>query len=77
MLRVISRLTTSLLSGRARSLEEIGSLLGANFIASGSYRMLGDRITLMIELADARSQEVIWGNEIQGDLAEVSNRRAT
>ena len=32
--------------------------------------MLGDLITLMIELADARSQEVIWANEIQGDLAE-------
>ena len=71
MLRVISRLTTSSLSGRARSLEELGSLLGANFIASGSYKMLGDRISLMIELADVRSQEVIWANEIQGDLAEV------
>ena len=71
MLRVISRLSTSLLSGRARPLDEISALLGANFIASGSYQMRGDRISLMIELADVRSQEVIWANEIQGDLADV------
>jgi Flp pilus assembly protein TadD len=33
--------------------------------------MRGDRISLMVELADVRSQEVIWANEIQGDIAEV------
>jgi TolB-like protein/Flp pilus assembly protein TadD len=71
MLRVISRLSTSLLSGRARPLDEISALLGANFVASGSYQMCGDRISLMVELADARSKEVIWVNEIQGNLADV------
>lgn len=70
-LRMISRLSTSLLSGRARPLGEIGALLRANFVASGSYRMRGDRVSLMIELADTRSQEVIWADEIQGSLAEV------
>jgi class 3 adenylate cyclase/TolB-like protein len=71
MLRIISRLSTSLLSGRARPLDEISALLGANFIASGSYRMRGDHISLMVELADARNKEVIWANEIQGNLADV------
>src|SRR5205823_13144692 len=52
-------------------LDEISALLGANFVASGSYQMRGDRISLMVELADARNKEVIWANEIQGDLADV------
>lgn len=71
MLRVISRLSTSVLSGRPRPLGETSALLGANFIVSGSYRMRGDNISLIVELADARSTDVIWAKEIQGNLADV------
>ena len=70
-LRIISRLSTSLLSGRARPLDEMSTLLGAHFIVSGSYRMRGDRISLMVELADVRTKEVIWASEIQGTLGDV------
>jgi class 3 adenylate cyclase/tetratricopeptide (TPR) repeat protein len=59
-IRVISRLSTSALRSRTHSAEEIGALLGATFVLSGSYRLAGDRVNLIVELADARSQEVLW-----------------
>ena len=69
--RVISRLSTSVLRARARSTSELGSLLGATFVASGSYRIVGDHVVLMVELADARTQHVMWAESLTSRFRDV------
>lgn len=70
-IRVISRLSTSLLRTRARSAAEVGALLGANFVVSGTYRMLGDVVMLMVEMADAKTQQVAWAETLRCPLNQI------
>lgn len=70
-MRVISRLSTSMVRGRAKSAADLGALLGANYLLSGSCRFVGDAIVLMAELADARSEEVVWAGELSGRFGEL------
>lgn len=70
-MRVISRLSTTLVRGRAKSAAEVGALLGANYLLSGSCRFVGDSIVLMAELADARTEEVVWADELAGRFGEL------
>lgn len=75
-IRVISRLSTSVLRARACTVREIGALLGATFIVSGTYRLAGDRVVMMVELADAESQEVAWTDTMScfhGDVMEAED----
>jgi adenylate cyclase len=70
-MRVISRLSTSLVRGRARGAADLGAMLGANYLLSGSCRFVGDTVVLMAELADARSEEVVWAGELTGRFGEL------
>ena len=76
-LRVISRLSTSPLRFRDSSTKEIGALLGADFVVSGTYRVLSDRVLLMVELAEAATQEVVWAESLHCPLAEILNGEDT
>jgi adenylate cyclase len=75
-IRVISRLSTSVLRARTCTAREIGALLGATFVVSGTYRMVGDRVVMAVELADAESQEVAWTDTMScphRDILEAEN----
>lgn len=70
-LRVISRLSTAVMRSRAKSVAEIGQLLHVTYVLSGSYQLHGRQLRLRAELADARSDEVVWVRELHGDPADL------
>jgi adenylate cyclase len=83
-LRVISRLSTTVLRGRVHAAAEAESRLAASFVLSGSYVTSGGKLLIMAELSDARSKEVVWADRLAGDTmdllqtqSELVNRIAT
>jgi TolB-like protein/class 3 adenylate cyclase len=70
-LKVVSRLSTTAFSGRAASLHEIRSHLGADYVLSGAYRAGGTRLRLDVELAEARTGRVLWSESLDDDLAGI------
>lgn len=70
-LRVISRLSTTAFRGRAHSVADVHSRLAASFILSGSYVASGGKILIMVELASARDNEIIWADRIAGDTMDL------
>ena len=70
-LKVISRLSTSPLRGRDATPGEMGAILGAAYVLSGEYRVLGARYTLAIELAEARSAHIVWSLNLKGSVAGI------
>jgi TolB-like protein/Tfp pilus assembly protein PilF len=70
-LKVISRLSTSPLRGRGAAPSEVGAVLGANYVLSGVYRVLGTAYTLTAELAEARSGHIVWSLNLKGSVAGI------
>lgn len=70
-MRVISRLSTAVMRSRTKSVAEIGQLLGVAYVLSGIYESTGAHLRLRAELADARSEEVVWTESLGCDVAEL------
>ena len=70
-LKVISRLSTSPLRGRDATPAEMGAILGAAYVLSGEYRVLGARYTLATELAEARSGHIVWSLNLKGSVSGI------
>jgi TolB-like protein len=70
-LRVISRLSTSVLRGREDANQTASQQLDAHFVLSGSYVAMGDRVLVTAELSDTRSNEVVWADRLTGDVMDV------
>jgi adenylate cyclase len=70
-LRVISRLSTSVLRGREDANQTASQQLDAHFVLSGSYVAMGDRVLVTAELSDTRSNEVVWADRLSGDVMDV------
>jgi len=70
-LNVISRLSTTALRDRGMNLAEISGHLNANYVLSGSYRVVDLHFGLDLELADAKSGQVIWVDRLDGRVDEV------
>jgi len=70
-LRVISRLSTTALRGRAGSMTHAEALLGATFVLSGSYVASGGKVLLMAELADTRNNSIVWAERLSGDILDL------
>ncbi|MDP1955906.1 MAG: adenylate/guanylate cyclase domain-containing protein [Polaromonas sp.] len=63
---VISRLSTTAFRGRVSVMPDVQSRLGASFVLSGSYIASGNKILLMAELADARTNQIVWAQRVSG-----------
>jgi TolB-like protein/tetratricopeptide (TPR) repeat protein len=72
-LNVISRLSTTVFRGRDTTLFEIGARLKADYVLSGTYRLAGDQLIVLGELADTKSGRVVWGGSLKGSLSGVVN----
>jgi adenylate cyclase len=59
-LRVVSRLSTTAFRGRKLKLDDIRTYLGATYVLSGGYRVVGDALIVNVELADTRNNDVMW-----------------
>ena len=68
-LRVVSRLSTTAFRGRKLRLDDVRTYLGATYVLSGGYRVVGDALIVNVELADTRNNEVMWA---KGFRAHVS-----
>lgn len=71
-LKVISR--TSVMhykSGVARNLREIGDQLGVVNVVEGSVQRSGNRVRVNAQLVDARTDQHLWAQTYDRDLADV------
>src|SRR5262249_49799716 len=71
-LKVISR--TSVMhykSGVARNLREIGQQLGVANVVEGSVQRAGNRVRVNAQLVDARTDQHLWAQTYDRDLADV------
>lgn len=70
-LNVISRLSTTVFSGRNTSLGELRARLRTNYVLSGGYRVSDSRLVLAIELAEAESGRVVWSDRLHGSIPGI------
>lgn len=68
---VVSRLSSMAFRDRNPGVQRIGSILGVQYVLSGSLRASARRAVLLAELADARSGQVLWAERFEGDLLDL------
>ncbi len=76
---VVSRLSAATFRNQDRPPLEIGAALGVSYIISGSMRMAGDRLRLIVELTDANSGSALRTSRFDervSDLLDVQSRLA-
>src|SRR5262249_522390 len=54
-----------------RNLREIAKALGVAHIVEGSVQRAGDRVRVIAQLIDARTDTHVWGDRYDRDLADV------
>jgi TolB-like protein len=70
-LRVISRTTMMRYRETAKSLQEIGRELNVGAILEGSVRRAGERVRIVGQLIDARTDEHLWAETYDRDLKDI------
>jgi TolB-like protein/Tfp pilus assembly protein PilF len=71
-LKVISRTSVMLYkSGNPRNLREIGQQLGVAHVLEGSVQRAANRVRVMAQLIDARTDVHLWAQTYDRDLADV------
>ncbi|MGQ0762497.1 MAG: protein kinase domain-containing protein [Acidobacteriota bacterium] len=57
--------------GKETDVQKIGSELGVNAIMSGRMVQRGDNLTISVELVDARTNKLIWGEQYERKLSDL------
>lgn len=70
-LKVISRSSVMQYRSNARNVREIGQALRVAHVLEGSVRRSDNKIRITAQLIDARTDEHIWGEHYDRDLADV------
>jgi DNA-binding SARP family transcriptional activator len=70
-LTVIAQGTVFALSERAIAPQEAARTLNVDYVASGSVRRRGDRVTVMMELAETRMARIIWADDFDYKFDDV------
>jgi class 3 adenylate cyclase/TolB-like protein/tetratricopeptide (TPR) repeat protein len=70
-LHVISRLSTTVFRGREASLAQITANLRVTYVLSGKYTVTGGRVTIDVELAEARSEQIVWTRRYKGQIRSI------
>jgi TolB-like protein/DNA-binding SARP family transcriptional activator len=70
-LLVIARQSTFRLRDRELSISEIGECLGATYVVQGSVRRAKQRVRINVQLSDAVSEHLVWGQRFDLDLEDV------
>ena len=74
-LRAISRLSTRVFRDRAADAAEVGARLGAQFVLSGSYAVVGSqgggKLLVTAELAHATSRQVAWAERFTAEIGDL------
>jgi len=67
VLFVIARGTVYALRERGIGAEEAGRILNVEYVVSGSVRRHGERISVVVELAETESARIVWTDEIEAN----------
>lgn len=74
-LRVISRLSCTAFRQRDATLDEVARRLGAQFVLSGSYVVVGEagggKLVISSELSDARTGRVVWTERFNAEVGDL------
>src|SRR5688572_29398958 len=70
-IKVISRTSAMRYRSTVKSLREIGSELGVTTILEGSVRRHGDRVRIVAQLADARTDAHIWAETYDRQMEDI------
>jgi serine/threonine protein kinase/tetratricopeptide (TPR) repeat protein len=70
-LKVISRSSVMQYAAPEKNLREIAADLGVVYVVEGSVRRAADRVRVTAQLIDARSDEHLWAENYDRDLADV------
>jgi DNA-binding SARP family transcriptional activator len=66
VLFVIARGTVYALGERGIGAQEAGRILNVEYVASGSLRRVGDRVSVRVELAETQNARIVWTDEFEG-----------
>ena len=69
--KVISRLSSAAFRDRQSAPSEAFKHLGAAFVLSGHCHVVGDKLRLIAELADTRSETVVWSGSVSGRIGDL------
>ena len=70
-LRVISRSSVLQYAQRESSVKKIAGELGVSYVVEGSVRRAENRVRVTAQLIDARTDEHVWADNFDRDLADV------
>ena len=71
-LKVINRTSVNTyVAGTRRNLPEIAQTLGVAFVLEGSVRQSGEKVSITVQLTDARSGVPEWEESYERDLADI------
>lgn len=70
-LRVISRLSSSLLRDRAISAARTGQLFGAKYLLNGRCNIVGSQLVMHVELEHSISSALVWTERIVVDKDDI------
>ncbi len=70
-INVISRLSTTLFRESSSDLGELSRKLNADYALSGNYQCQGQKLTISVEIADCKTLEVIWADNLQCSISEM------
>ena len=68
---VIARGTSYALAERGIGAQEAGRILNVEYVASGRVRRQGDRISVVVELAETQEARIVWTDELDGVADET------
>lgn len=71
VLFVIARGTSYALRDRGVDAREAGRILNVAYVVSGSIRRRGDRMTVVVELAETHGAGIVWTDEMDGIVDET------
>jgi TolB-like protein/Tfp pilus assembly protein PilF len=70
-LRVISRTSVEQYADRQVNLRDVANELGVTYVVEGSVRRSGDRVRVTAQLIDANTDEHLWAENYDRQLADV------
>lgn len=70
-LRVIARTSVMPYKGSEKNVAEIGRELQVGAVLEGSVRKAGNQLRITVQLVDAGSQEHLWSEDYDAELADV------
>jgi TolB-like protein/Tfp pilus assembly protein PilF len=75
-LPVVARESSFRLGAAGTDLDTVRTLLGAAYAVTGTVELLGERLSVTVEVTDTRSAAVLWADRIAGRLDDVHELRA-